>query len=97
MFKLFYVIYILVGFNHLYMVINCLLNELGWFFPEITNMEIILCETLSRQYNCPSGNHWKAPTKSSKRTIYYHIEMVEPNKYISNVEKFERRLTIKAY
>ena len=42
-------------------------------------------------------NHWKAPTKSIKWMPYYHRDMVEPKKYINNVEKFERRLTIEDY
>ena len=40
-------------------------------------------------YNCLTGNCLKAPTKSINRTIYYHREMVEPDKYISNIEKFK--------
>ena len=44
LFELFYVIYILYGFNHISMVINCPLNGLVWRFPEIYHPEIILCE-----------------------------------------------------
>ena len=40
-------------------------------------------------------NICKAPTKSIKRTYYHYRDMVEPEKYINIVEKFERRLTIK--
>ena len=46
-------------------------------------------------YNCLTGNCLKAPTKFINRKIYYHIEIVELGKYIGNIEKFERRLTIK--
>ena len=35
MIELSYVIFILVGFNHLFMVINNPINGLGWIFPEI--------------------------------------------------------------
>ena len=43
----------------------------------------------------PGGNLWKTLTKYTKSTSYYHRDIVEPEKYINNVEKFERRLTIK--
>ena len=38
---------------------------------------------------------WKSPTNYIKQAIYYHIYMTETNKYIGNVEIFERQLTIK--
>ena len=41
------------------------------------------------------GNLLKVPTTSIKRNIYYHGEMVEPDKYIDKVEKFKHELTIK--
>ena len=40
------------------------------------------------------GNLWKALTKLIKQAIYYHREMVEPNKYINNIETSEHQLTI---
>ena len=40
----------LYGFNHFLMVLNRLINGLGWIFPDISNLEIILCETLLHQY-----------------------------------------------
>ena len=49
------------------------------------------------QYNCHIGNFWKVPTNSIKRTIDYHRDMVEPNKYMNNVENLERWLMIKNY
>ena len=36
---------------------------------------------MSVQYNCLTVNFWKAPTKSNKRTYYYHKYMVEHEKY----------------
>ena len=45
-FKPFHVIHILVGFNHVYMVITSPSNGIDWRFPEISNMEIVLCEPL---------------------------------------------------
>ena len=50
MFQLIYVIYILVGFNHLPMVITHPYNGLGLYFLDISNMEIISCEPLLHQY-----------------------------------------------
>ena len=47
------------------------------------------------QYSFLGGNLWKAQTKSNKQNSYYHREMVEPNKYINNKEKFDRWLIIK--
>ena len=48
--KLFYIIYILVGINHVSMVIIPPLNGLGWRFSEIFSLEIIPCEPLLHQY-----------------------------------------------
>ena len=45
-FEFFYVIYILVGFNHIYMVINIPFNELGWSFTPIVNQAIISFEPI---------------------------------------------------
>ena len=50
-FKIFYIIYILAGFNHISMVIKRPLNVLGWSFPVIANLSIISREPLSRRYN----------------------------------------------
>ena len=41
-FKIFYIIYILAGFNRISMVINRPLNGLGWSFPVIANLSILL-------------------------------------------------------
>ena len=41
------------------------------------------------------GTFCKVPTSFIKCTIYYHIDMVKVDKYINNVEKFERQLTIR--
>ena len=49
-FKLFYIIYILVGFNHIYMVTNIPINGLFWRFTEISNIEIIWCKPLLHCY-----------------------------------------------
>ena len=38
-FGIVYAIYILVGFNHLYMVINCPLKGLGWSFPDTAHCQ----------------------------------------------------------
>ena len=35
---------ILVVFNHLSMVINISIYGIGWLFPVISNLEIIMCE-----------------------------------------------------
>ena len=42
--ELFCVIYILAGFNHFWMVTNCLIYGLGWRFWDISVLVIILCE-----------------------------------------------------
>ena len=42
------------------------------------------------RYNCLTGNFWKAPNNSINRKIYHHRDMVETDKYIKNVENFER-------
>ena len=49
-FQLIYVIYILVGFNHISMVIPHPSNGLGLCFPYISNSEIVSCETLLYRY-----------------------------------------------
>ena len=49
-FQLIYVIYILVGFNHISMVIPYPSNGLGLWFPDISNREIISCEPLLHLY-----------------------------------------------
>ena len=49
-FQLIYVIYILVGFNHISMVIPHPSNGLGSCFPYISNRAIISCETLLHRY-----------------------------------------------
>ena len=49
-FQLIYVIYILVGFNHISMVIPHPYNELGLWFQYISNRAIISCEPLLHQY-----------------------------------------------
>ena len=41
-FKLFYVVYILVGFNHVSMVMIRPYNGLGWRFPAISLWAIIV-------------------------------------------------------
>ena len=46
-----YVIYILIGFSHFYMVITLLFNVLGWCFTYIPTWAIISCEPLLHQYN----------------------------------------------
>ena len=46
MFELFFVIYILIWFNLLYMVINHPLNVPGWLFPAIDNLEKLYCVNL---------------------------------------------------
>ena len=50
MFQLIYFIYILVGFNHISMVIPHPYNGLGLWFPDISNRAIISCEPLLHQY-----------------------------------------------
>ena len=50
MFQLIYVIYILVGFNHISMVIPHPYNGLGLWFPDISNRAIISCEPLLHWY-----------------------------------------------
>ena len=50
MFQIIYVIYILVGFNHISMVIHHPYNGLGLWFPYISNKAIISCEPLLQQY-----------------------------------------------
>ena len=47
----FYVIYVLVRFNHLYMKVKKCSDGLGWSFPEIFTQAIILCEPLLHWYN----------------------------------------------
>ena len=47
---IFYAIYIFVGFNHFWILVNHLINGLGWRFPEISNMSIILCEPFMHQF-----------------------------------------------
>ena len=49
-FQLIYILYILVGFNHISMVIPHPCNGLGLWFPDISNREIISCEPLLHQY-----------------------------------------------
>ena len=49
-FQLIYVIYILVGFNHISMVIPHPYNGIGLWFPYISNRAIISCEPLLHQY-----------------------------------------------
>ena len=48
---IFYVTYILDGFNYLYMVITRMSSGIGWRFPDIANLYIISCEPLLHQYN----------------------------------------------
>ena len=48
--RFFYVIYIIVGLSHVYMVIIHLFNGLGWSFPAIANREIIFCEALLHRF-----------------------------------------------
>ena len=43
-------LYSFIWFDHFYMVITCPIDELGWRFPEIANLEIIPYETLSHPY-----------------------------------------------
>ena len=50
MFQLIYVIYILVGSNHISMVIPHPYNGLGLWFPDISNRAIISCEPLLHWY-----------------------------------------------
>ena len=80
------------------MVITRTIYGLGWRFPEISNMEIIPCEPLLHiytRYNFHIGNLWKSPTESINRTSYYHIDMVEPDKYINDVDQLKHILAIK--
>ena len=49
-FQLIYVIYILVGFNHISMVIPHPYNGLVLLFPDISNRAIISCEHLLHRY-----------------------------------------------
>ena len=49
-FQLIYVIYILVGFNHISMVTTNPYNGLGLWFPDISNRAIISCEPLLHRY-----------------------------------------------
>ena len=49
-FQLIYVIYIIVGFNHIYMVIPHPSNGIGLWFTDISNKEIISCEPLLHRY-----------------------------------------------
>ena len=94
-FQLIYVIYILVRFNHLSMVITHQSNGLRLCFPYISNRSIISCKPLLHWYTWPIGNIRKAQTKSIRLMSYYHREMVEPDKYINNLDKLKLRITIK--
>ena len=49
-FQLAYIIYILVGFNHISIVIPHPYNGLGFCFTDISNRAIISCEPLLNQY-----------------------------------------------
>ena len=49
-FQIIYVIYILVGFNHISMVIPNQYNGLGLWFPDISNRAIISCEPFLNWY-----------------------------------------------
>ena len=48
--KLFYIVYVLVRFNHVSMVIISPSNGLGWSFLVISNRSIISCKPLLHQY-----------------------------------------------
>ena len=50
-FGIFCVIYILVGFNHVCMVITRSFNVIGWRFIAISSQAIKLCEPLLHRYN----------------------------------------------
>ena len=50
-FQLIYIIYILVGFNHLSMVITNPYNGLDLCFPDISTRAMISCEPLLHWYN----------------------------------------------
>ena len=43
----------------------------------------------------PEGNLRKAPAQCFKWTSYYYRDMVEPDKYINNVENLESQLMTK--
>ena len=49
-FKLFYIIDILIGFNHVSMMVNSPINGLVWRFPVISSKAFIFCEPLLNQY-----------------------------------------------
>ena len=49
-FEIFYVVCILIRYNHISIDINLLVTVHGWRFPDISNISIILCGTLVHQY-----------------------------------------------
>ena len=50
MFKIFCLVYILVVFNHEYILIFCPLKGVGWQFTDIESQAIISCQPLLNRY-----------------------------------------------